>query len=192
MRYDRLPVDTFQNMQLGAGVLLNNFAPATGEVAEADMIGATTGGVSFTAVPTFIDFGEDIDNCPKGMKEFMQLDTWDITMSGTFVAVKAELAAQLVALADVTGNKITPRNDIKAADFTDVWWVGNYSDKNGDTNGGYVAIHMINALSTGGFSMQTSDRAKGTFAFEFKAHFGIDAQDVVPFEIYVKAGTAEG
>ena len=37
--------------------------------------------------------------------------------------------------------KVTPRNDVLETDFADIWWVGDYSDKNGDTNGGYVAIH---------------------------------------------------
>ena len=35
------------------------------------------------------------------------------------------------------------------------------------------------------------DRAKGQFAFEYTAHYSMSAQDTVPFEIYIKAGTAE-
>lgn len=50
---------------------------------------------------------------------------------------------------------------------------------------------MLNALSTGGFQMQTADEAKGQFAFEYTAHYSMSAQDTVPFEIYIKAGTAE-
>jgi hypothetical protein len=76
-------------------------------------------------------------------------------------------------------------------DFEDIWLVGDYSDKNGPTNGGYIAIHMMDTLSTGGFQLQTADKAKGQFAFEFTAHFSMDAQDTVPFEIYVHPGTAE-
>ena len=69
--------------------------------------------------------------------------------------------------------------------------MGDYSDKNGDTNGGFIAIHMMNALSTGGFQIQTADKAKGQFAFEYTAHYSMSAQGTVPFEVYVKAGTAE-
>ena len=191
MKYTKIPETTFQNLQLNAGVLLSAFDPGTAAVANESIIGATTGGVNFTATPTYSDKGEDIDNCPKNMKELKKLDYWDINMSGTYVTVDANNVKSLVGAADVSGNKITPRNDLKLTDFTDVWWVGDYSDQNGETNGGFVAIHMMNALSTGGFAIQSSDNGKGNFAFTYTAHYSMSAQETVPFEVYVKAGTAE-
>ena len=191
MKYTKIPETTFQNLQLNAGVLLSAFNPESATVADESIIGATTGGVNFTATPTFSDYGEDIDNCPKNMKELKKLDSWEISLSGTYVTVDANAVKALVGAADVSGNKITPRNDLKLTDFTDVWWVGDYSDQNGETNGGFVAIHMMNALSTGGFSIKSNDNGKGNFAFTYTAHYSIDAQDTVPFEVYVKAGTAE-
>ena len=192
MKYTKIPETTFQNIQLNAGVLLSAFNPESATVANESIIGATTGGVNFTATPTFSDYGEDIDNCPKNMMELKKLDSWEISMSGTYVTVDGNAVKSLVGAADVSGNKITPRNDVLLSDFTDVWWVGDYSDKNGETNGGFVAIHMMNALSTGGFAIQSSDNGKGNFAFTYTAHYSMDAQDTVPFEVYVKAGTAEG
>ena len=191
MKYTKIPETTFKNLQLNAGVLLSAFNPTSATVADESIIGATTGGVNFTATPTFSDYGEDIDNCPKNMKELKKLDAWEISLSGTYVTVDANAVKALVGAADVSGNKITPRNDLKLTDFTDVWWVGDYSDKNGETNGGFVAIHMMNALSTGGFAIQSSDNGKGNFAFTYTAHYSMSAQDTVPFEVYVKAGTAE-
>ena len=191
MKYTKIPETTFQNIQLNAGVLLSAFNPESATVANESIIGATTGGVNFTATPTFSDYGEDIDNCPKNMMELKKLDSWEISMGGTYVTVDANAVKSLVGAADVSGNKITPRNDVLLSDFTDVWWVGDYSDKNGETNGGFVAIHMMNALSTGGFAIQSSDNGKGNFAFTYTAHYSMDAQDTVPFEVYVKAGTAE-
>ena len=191
MKYTKIPETTFKNLQLNAGVLLSDFNPETAVVANESIIGATTGGVNFTATPTFSDYGEDIDNCPKNMMELKKLDSWDITMSGTYVTVDVNAVKALVGAADVSSNKITPRNDLKLSDFTDVWWVGDYSDQNGQTNGGFVAIHMMNALSTGGFAIQSSDNGKGNFAFTYTAHYSMNAQETVPFEVYVKAGTAE-
>ena len=191
MKYTKIPETTFQNLQLNAGVLLSTFDPGTATVANESIIGATTGGVNFTATPTFSDYGEDIDNCPKNMKELKKLDSWEISLSGTYVTVDANAVKALVGAADASGNKITPRNDLKLTDFTDVWWVGDYSDQNGETKGGFVAIHMMNALSTGGFAIQSSDNGKGNFAFTYTAHYSMAAQDTVPFEVYVKAGTAE-
>ena len=191
MKYTKIPETTFQNLQLNAGVLLSAFDPGTATVANESIIGATTGGVNFTATPTFSDYGEDIDNCPNNMMELKKLDSWEISMSGTYVTVDANAVKALVGAPDVSGNKITPRNDLELTDFTDIWWVGDYSDKNGETNGGFVAIHMMNALSTGGFAIQSSDNGKGNFAFTYTAHYSMSAQDTVPFEVYVKAGTAE-
>lgn len=191
MKYTKIPETTFQNLQLNAGVLLSDFDPETAEVANEAIIGATTGGVNFTATPNFSDYGEDIDNCPKNMMELKKLDSWDINMSGTYVTVDVNAVKSLVCAADVDGEKIIPRNDLSLEDYTDVWWVGDYSDQNGETNGGYVAIHMMNALSTGGFAIQSNDNGKGNFAFTYTAHYSMSEQETVPFEVYVKAGTAE-
>lgn len=194
MKFTRIPETAFQSLQLNAGILLRDFTPGTGTVEETDIMGATSGGVNFTATPTYSDFGEDIDNAPVNVLELKRLDSWEVTMSGTFVTVDTTLAKELIGAADIDKSditKVTPRNDVLETDFSDIWWVGDYSDKNGDTNGGYVAIHMLNGLSTGGFQLQSGNREKGQFSFEFTGHYSIDAQDTVPFEVYVKAGTAE-
>ncbi len=194
MKFTRIPETAFQKLQLNAGILLSSFTPATGEIIESALLGATSGGVNFTATPTFSDFGEDIDNCPVNVKELKRLDNWDVKMSGTFITVDIASAKLLIGSSDADTTdttKLVPRNDLADSDFKDVWWVGDYSDKNGDSNGGFVAIHMLNGLSTGGFQLQSGNRAKGQFAFEFTGHYSIEAQDVVPFEVYVKAGTAE-
>lgn len=194
MKFTRIPETAFQSLQLNAGVLLRDFTPGTGTVDESDIMGATSGGVNFTATPTYSDFGEDIDNAPVNVLELKRLDSWEVLMSGTFVTVDTALAKDLIGAADIDTSdttKVTPRNDVATIDFQDIWWVGDYSDKNGDTNGGYCAIHMLNGLSTGGFQIQSGNREKGQFAFEFTGHYSIDAQDTVPFEVYIKPGTAE-
>jgi hypothetical protein len=115
-------------------------------------------------------------------------------MSGSFVTVTADLAKQLIAAADADSadaTHIVPRNDVAESDFADIWWVGDYSDNNGAKNGGFCAIHLLNGLSTGGFKLTSGDKAKGTFDFEFTGHYSIEAQDTVPFEVYVKTGSAE-
>lgn len=194
MKYTKIPTDTFKNLQLNAGVLLKSFDVETQTMAADSIVGATSGGVSFTAVPSFIDFGEDIDNCPKNMKEMKKLDSWEAKMSGTFASVSKSLAKTLVGAADLSGSKIAPRNDLAAADFSDLWWVGDYSEVNEDGTStgkaGFIAIHLLNSLSTGGFSIQSSDKGKGQFEFEFTGHYSMEDQDNVPFEVYVQEGTA--
>ena len=191
MKFTQIPTNTFEELQLNAGVLLSSFDPATGTTSNEDILGATSGGVSFKDTPTYKDFGEDIDNCPKNTKELKRVESREIKMSGTYLTVNTARAKSLVAAADIDGSdttKITPRDVLKETDFEDLWWVGDYSDKNGDQSGGYIAIHLRDALSTDGFSLQSGDKSKGQFAFGYTAHYSIANPDNVPYEMYIKAG----
>ncbi len=193
--FTRIPTDTFNNLQLNAGILLDNFDPTQGGIPSgAKILGATTGGINFTAAPTFTDFGEDIDNCPKNTKELMMLDSWEVTMSGTFVSADADTILLLNTMGVKTQSggvsKIVAAQELQQTDFKTVWWVGDYSAVNTGENAGFLAIKLMNALSTGGFQIQSGDNAKGQMAFTFTGHFSNDAQDVVPYEIYVHEGNA--
>ena len=196
-KFTQIPIDTFKKLQLGAGLLTSEFDPATGELTASNIVGATSGGVSFEATPSFSDFGEDIDNCPKNTKELKELDSWETKMSGSFVTMDTTAAVSVIGAASVASNdptKVVPRNSVNDTDFKDIWWVGDYSDINEDGSSagkaGFIAIRLINALSTGGFKIQSGDKAKGAFEFEYTGHYSIKNIDTVPFELYIKAGSA--
>lgn len=191
MKFTQIPETTFEQLQMNAGILVDTFTPSTGTIG--NIIGATSGGISFADTTSYSDMGEDIDNCPKNTKELKLLESHEIKVSGTFVTVSQSMAKMLVGAADadtVDTTKITPRNDILQSDFETLWWIGDYSDINTGENAGFIAIKLINALSTGGFQIQSSDKAKGTFSFEFTAHYSIESPDTVPYEIYIKQGVA--
>jgi len=186
-RYYEIPNDTFDTLQLDAGVLLKHFNieaaandPTTPGFTNADIICATTGGVNPSCVPTFSDFGEDVDNCPVNMKELKHLDSYDVKLSTTSLGTSASLIKMAVGCADLSedGKSVIPRADLSQSDFSDLWWVGDKA------NGGFVAIKILNALSTGGFSLQTTKNGKGQIALEFTGHVSINAQKVVPMVIY--------
>lgn len=197
-KFTQIPTDTFKKLQLNAGILTTEFDPATGELSASNIIGATSGGVSFEATPSFTDFGEDIDNCPKNTKELKKLDSWEAKMSGSFVTMDTNVATSVIGTAAVASDdptKVVPRNSVEANDFKNIWWVGDYSDINEDGSSagkaGFIAIKLINALSTGGFKIQSGDKAKGTFEFEYTGHYSSENIDTVPFELYIKAGSAD-
>ena len=193
-KFTQIPTDTFQKLQLNAGILTTEFDPESGAITPANIFGATTGGVSFEATPEYIDFGEDIDNCPKNTKELKKTDSWEVIMSGTYVTMDTAIAKSMIGTADVSTNKVTPRNEVSQDDFQDIWWVGDYSDVNEDGStgkAGFIAIKLINALSTGGFKIQTADKEKGQFEFEYTGHYSMENIDQVPFEVYVKTGTPD-
>lgn len=190
-RYTKIPETTFDEMQFNSGILLSSFEPASASFELTDILGATSGGFKFSDSITYRDDGDDVDNCPKNMMELKKVDSREVKASGTFVTVNAKRVKSLMAAADISDTKITPRDELKKEDFTDLWWVGDYSSKNGETKGGYIAIHMMNVLNTGGLQLQTGNKAKGQFAFEYMAHYSMEAQDTVPYEVYIKAGEEE-
>lgn len=177
-----IPESTFDDLQLDAGVLLKNFTPGTTtEPVDEDIICATTGGINATCVPTYSDFGEDVDNCHNGMKELKHLDSWECKLAFTALGTSPEAIRLALGSADVDKvdtTKITPRADIAQADFSDLWWVGDKAD------GGLVAIQLKNALSTGGFSLQTTKNGKGQISVELTGHVSITDQKTVPMVFY--------
>ena len=194
MKFTQVPTDTFENLVLNAGILVDEFTPGTGVIG--NILGATTGGIEFSTNPTYTDFGEDIDNVPANTKQLKRLQSFDPAMSGTFLTVDTTALKSLIGAADIGASdttKVVPRDQLVAADFEDVWWVGDYSDKNVDAESthtaGYIAIHLMNALNTAGFKITSSKDNKAQMAFEYHGHYDISNISTPPFEIYVKAGT---
>lgn len=181
-KFTVIPQSTFEGLQLDAGVLLKTFDPTNPTApADADIICATTGGVNPTCIPTFSDFGEDVDNVPLNMKELKHLDSWECKLSTTSLGTTPELIRMALGCADIDGTntaKIIPRAELKQTDFSDIWWVGDRAD------GGCVAIQLKNALSTGGFSLQTTKNGKGQIALEITGHVSMSAQSEVPMVFY--------
>lgn len=180
-KFTVIPKDTFEGMQLDAGVLLKTFNPATPTAPkDEDIICATTGGINVSCVPTYSDLGEDVDNCPVNMKELKHLDSWECKMSFTSLGTSKENIRMALGAADITADSgaIKPRRSLKQTDFSDIWWVGDRAD------GGCVAIQLKNALSTAGFTLQTTKAGKGQVSVELTGHVSIDDQDTMPMEFY--------
>ena len=185
--FNVIPQDTFSELQTEAGILLKNFTPSSPAVVNADIVCATTGGIQVSCVPTYSDYGEDVDNCPNNMKELKHLDGWDCKFSTTCLGTSPEAIKLSLGAADISNTStITPRRDLKQTDFTDLWWVGDRAD------GGLVAVQLKNALSTGGFSLQTTKNGKGQIALELTGHVSMSAQSTMPMVFYSVAGTTGG
>lgn len=195
MKFTTVASDAFQKFQLNAGIILPDFDPTSPTFDEDDILFATSGGTSFTAEPEYSDYGDDVDNVPANTKELKVLESVNVTMSGTAKTADSTAAKLFMASCTETTSsgltKLVPNADLSDSDFVDLWWVGDYSDKHGATNGGFMAIHVMNALSTGGFQLQSNDKGKGDFEFEFTGHYSISDMTTVPYEIYIKAGSAE-
>lgn len=186
-KFVKVSENTFNEIQLEAGLILNKFDP-TGEtdVVNEDIVCATTGGIEISCKPTFTDYGSDIDNVPNNMLEFKEIDGWDCSIGFTALNASASVIKMALCAADAEGNKITPRNDLNPEeDAKDVWWVGERAD------GGFVACCLKNALATEGLSLKTTKKGKGQISCTLAGHVSIKAQDVVPMEFYVQEGANE-
>ena len=179
-RFTVIPQDTFEGLQLDAGVLLKSFDPTDPGLTDDDIICATTGGITVSCVPTYSDLGEDVDNCPVNMKELKHLDSWEATMSFTSLGTSKEAIRLALGAADIDAESgsIKPRRDLAQTDFSDLWWVGDRAD------GGCVAVQLKNALSTGGFSLQTTKAGKGQISVELTGHVSINDQNTMPMVFY--------
>lgn len=178
-KFTVIPKDTFDALQLDAGVLLTTFDPTdVSEPADTSIICATTGGITVNCTPTYSDLGEDVDNCPVNMMELKHLDSWACSIEFTSLGTSAESIRLALGSADISGDKITPRKDISQSDFSDLWWVGDRAD------GGCVAVKLMNALSTGGFSLKTTKAGKGQVSCTLTGHVSIDNQSTMPMEFY--------
>lgn len=188
-KFTKIPTDAFEKLTMNAGMVVKGFDPDTLEYTS--QVGATTGGLTVNCTPTFTDFGEDMDNCPNNMKELKQITKYACSIAGTLLTVDVAAGKMLVGAADVdaTSGAIVPRMNLKTEDFQDMWFVGDYSDQNEGSTAGFIAIHLLNALNTSGFSLKTTKDGKGQYAFTLEGHYSMNAQDTVPFELYIQAGT---
>lgn len=184
-KFVRVSENTFKEIQLEAGLILNKFDPTGAtEVVDADIVCATTGGIEASCKPTFTDYGADIDNVPENMLEFKELDSWACSLAFTALNASASVIKLALGAADSAEGKIIPRFDLKDGDTADIWWVGERAD------GGFVACRLLNALSTEGFTLKTTKNGKGNISCTITGHVSIKAQDVVPMEFYVMEGEA--
>lgn len=181
-KFTVIPQNTFEGLQMDAGVLLKAFNPENPVAPDdSDIICATTGGINPVCKANFSDLGEDVDNVPLNMMELKHLDSWECSISTTSLGTSPELIRLALGCADFDDNnqaKIIPRADLLQTDFSDIWWVGDRAD------GGMVAIQLKNALSTEGFSLQTTKNGKGQIALTITGHVSIDAQSEVPMVFY--------
>lgn len=182
-RFTRIPASTFNELQVNAGILVSDFDPATGTLDADDIITATSGGITISAKPSYEDYGSDIDNCPKNTKELKRKTEIDVSVSCTALNINEKTLKLMLGAADTRSSDgaIVTRTDLALTDFQTIWWIGDLAD------GGFLAIKLIDALSSDGFQLKTTDKGKGNLTLNMNAHMSLNAQDVEPVEFFLKA-----
>lgn len=184
--WSQVTSESLDLVQVQAGMILTSFNTTTPAAPTAEsVLCATTGGIQADCIPTYEDFGEDIDNCPNNTKELKRITGWDCTLSFTALDMSGEVfkaalgAAILNAETTAHPESVEPRAQVAVQDFTDLWFVSERIDDY------IIAIQLKNALSTGGFSYKTQKNGKGQLTVTFTGHVSIAAQNVVPMAFYI-------
>lgn len=175
---------TTTSLQLNAGVFLKKYAKSSA-IASDDIIGATRGGGSFSAVPTVHQVA--VDGAPTYVKGLERVDDWVVTLSVsnflefTSDALKLALGVGVnVADVDSGDKKLTTKTTVNAGDYQDIYWVGDLS------NGKNVVIHLKNCLNLTGLSITMNERGEGVYPMTFTAHYSTDSLDEAPFDIVLE------
>lgn len=174
-----LTPQTFENLQLNAGVFLKDFDYS--EITDPDsladaviaalesregVLGATRGGGTFTCAPSIRNIEADGKR-----SEFVGStvnDGWTVRLSTTLLEATPENFKDALMSADVTvtGNvtKVQPRTAIETEDYiSHLCWIG-------DTSKGLMLIELDNALNIDGASFTFTDKGEGTLPVNFQAH----------------------
>lgn len=187
--------ETFQNLQLNAGIFLKDLdysaiadatalktAIAAAIAAGTNILGATRGGGSFTATREWRT--PEVDGMRYPFKGSDFVDTIEAYLSTTLIEVTPENIKAAFATADVTtsGKKTTIKVhtavDVDTDYIDTLTWVGDIAD------GRLVAITLKNAINTSDFSLTFTDKGEGTLTVEFHARQEeVDDYDEAPFEI---------
>lgn len=177
--------NTKKNLLLGAGAIYKNFVVGTDTPATATtkLIGATQGGLEFKATPSIRNI--QIDGILGKVADLDVIDSWETSLSGSFIEVSTEvirrsLAAASVDTSDSDYDVITGNTEFSSDDYlTNVTYIGTLSGSNKP-----VIIQIRNAIDTGGLSFKTEDGKEGTIDVTFEGRYAISDEGEPPFTIY--------
>ena len=185
--------ETFENLQLNAGMFIKNFdyssiadsaalksALASAITSGENILGATRGGGTFTVTREMRT--PEIDGMRYKFKGGNFVDSVDAYLSTTLVEVTpANIKTLLAGTISTSGKKttITMKTAIEDDSYLEnVCWIGDLSD------GQLVLICLKNALNTADFTLTFTDKGEGTLAVEFHAcQAEVNDYDNAPFEI---------
>lgn len=178
----RVSADFYNSVQKEAGILLNAFDVSNPvEPADEQIITATTGGISISCVPETEDIFADIDNVPNNTAEGKNITGWNVSLSTTALEANEDtIALALGAYETGLDGGVKPRRNYKIDDFKTIYWIGDMADETK-----LLCAVIKNAVSTGGFSLQTTKNGKGQVSLELTGHTRLNNQEEVPADFYV-------
>lgn len=188
--YSGFNEETTQNLLLDAGAIFVNFDIEEDTYDTAieggKLLGATSGGNTFAAVPEFRDVA--VDGVKGRAKGLSFITAWEVTMTTNMLEFKEETYRRALAAAQVEdreigdGNykSIKAKNYISDEDYIDnITFVGTIS---GSSNPVYIQVY--NALNLGGLTVNNADDTDIVAELVFTGHYDANNLDNPPFAIF--------
>lgn len=186
--------ETFENLQLNAGILIKNLdyastadssalrtAIQSAITAGTTILGATRGGGSFVVTREVRE--PEVDGKRYSFKGGKFVDSTDAKLSATLVEITPDnlVLALGSGVKTTSGKKTTIKMNTKISNsdyITKLTWFGELAD------GRIVAITLNNALNTADLNLTFTDKGEGTLPIEVHAHqASVNDYDQAPFEI---------
>lgn len=182
--------NTTKHLVFDAGAFFKNYDIKSdtfdSAIEENKLIGATKGGGSFKAIPTFREI--ELDGMRGALKGTKILESWEVTIGANVAEVTPNnLALSLGVASEVESLESNPQNYKKVTgkmcisdkDYLDnITWVGTISGSDEP-----VIIQVYNALNTKGLELSFEDKGELVIEMEFVGHFDMKNKEV-PFAIY--------
>lgn len=180
--------ETPKSLLLDAGAFFKNFYVGTDTFESAKaagkLLGATSGGGSFSAIPTFRKI--EIDGIKGSAKGLQVLDEWAVTLTANVKEVKRSTLEAALATTSVDTSTsadydiISARNTLELTDYIDnITWVGRLAGTNKP-----AIIQVYNAFSGSGLSLSFADKNEAVLQMEFVGHYTDTDLENPPFKIY--------
>lgn len=176
--------NTPKNIMLGAGTIHRGLALADGKWNfEESLIGATSGGSSFSITPEFMDI--EVDGATVKVKGLQQKVGETATMEVNFIEMTPELLKMCVvgdteASTDYEGySEIRSRARVQESDY-----IENLAYVGKKTDGTPIIIIFEQAICTSGLSVEGRNKEAGVFTGTFECVADISPEaDTLPWRI---------
>lgn len=185
--YSGFNENTVNNLLLDAGAVYVNYDIEQPHASQKDkLLGATSGGNTFEAVPEYRQI--EVDGVKGKAKGLSILESWEVNLQTNMLEFREEtykyaLAAIESAEQTIDGNEYTEikaRNYVLDEDYLDnVTFIGTVSG-----SASPVIIQVYNALNMEGLSINNVDGSDIVAQLKFEGHYDAGNLDNPPFAIY--------
>lgn len=185
-QWNRISEDAFKGFHYDSGVLVKNFDPTKfEEPTDENILCTTSGNITVSATPTFVDMGTDVNGLHGAFAELQMIQSWAYSLGFTSLDLDLNGIALALGAADIEGNSVKPRSYLKLDDF-----VQNVALIMFRMDGGLTAAVLNRGISTAGLSLTTSKEGKVTNAMTLTGYNSMSNQTEQAMAFYAVEPTS--